>query len=275
MITTDQIQELLQNGGTLTGIDGEKIGKIVQAYHDDETGHPDWITVKTGMLGGSESFVPLAAGILDGDTIRVPYDKELVKDAPQVDEDNGHLGKDTEASLYQHYGLADEMATPDAGQAPSPLPTSGPQTDPGGQGDRTEAPATKNRDTSGPMAYEAMTRSEEELTVDTNIVGSDRTTSRKYVVTENTTQTFPLNSEDVRVEREAGSQANPGKATDDQEPTSEEQEFTLYQEHTVVEQETATGGERIDEQIRKEQIEKGFADSRNAGKRNKFEGDQA
>ncbi len=106
MITTEQIQDLLGSGGTVVGGEGEKIGKIGQVYLDDETGKPEWVTTKTGMFGGSETFIPLAEATLDGDTIRVPYDKDKVKNAPRMDDAEGHLSKDQEAALYEYYSMA-------------------------------------------------------------------------------------------------------------------------------------------------------------------------
>ena len=67
--------------------DGDKIGSIGQIYLDDNTGEPQWVTVKTGLFGTSESFVPLDGATLSGGDVVVKYDKATVKDAPRVDAD--------------------------------------------------------------------------------------------------------------------------------------------------------------------------------------------
>ncbi len=59
-------------GAQLVGAGQERIGKIGNVFLDDETGTPQWVTVKTGLLGGGESFVPQAAAAQTGGEVRVP-----------------------------------------------------------------------------------------------------------------------------------------------------------------------------------------------------------
>ncbi|NED87350.1 PRC-barrel domain containing protein, partial [Streptomyces sp. SID11233] len=54
--------------GELDGLDvyaddGEKIGGVDEVYLDDRTGRPEWVTVRTGLLGLREHFVPLAGAV--------------------------------------------------------------------------------------------------------------------------------------------------------------------------------------------------------------------
>ena len=60
MLTTENIDDLLQRNGNVLSADGDKIGSVGQVYADDADGQPTWVTVKTGLFGTSESFVPLA-----------------------------------------------------------------------------------------------------------------------------------------------------------------------------------------------------------------------
>ena len=62
------------------------------------------MTLKTGLFGSQESFVPLADASFEGDDIRVPVTKKAVHDAPRVDAD-GHLSVEEEDDLYRYYGL--------------------------------------------------------------------------------------------------------------------------------------------------------------------------
>ncbi|MFI9542929.1 PRC-barrel domain-containing protein [Streptomyces sp. NPDC052016] len=39
--------------------DGNKIGDAKHVFLDDATGQPEWVSVKTGLFGTSESFVPI------------------------------------------------------------------------------------------------------------------------------------------------------------------------------------------------------------------------
>jgi len=119
-----------------------------------------------------------------------------------------------------------------------------------------------------------MTRSEERVHVGTESVETGRARLRKYVVTENVTQTVPVSHEDVRIEREPITDANRGDALAGGDLTSEEHEVTLHAEQPVVEKETVpvervrlgtetvTGTEQIDEQVRKEEIDTDGVDSR-------------
>ena len=47
-------------GRPVHGADGQKIGDVGQIYLDDATGKPEWATVRTGLFGTKESFVPVA-----------------------------------------------------------------------------------------------------------------------------------------------------------------------------------------------------------------------
>src|SRR4029450_1728591 len=90
---------------------------------------------------------------------------------------------------------------------------------------------------------------------------------RKYVVTENVTETVPVSREEVRVEREPITDANIGNAMDGPAISEEEHEVTLHAERAVVEKEavpvervrldktTVTDQEQVSENVRKEEIE--------------------
>jgi uncharacterized protein (TIGR02271 family) len=112
-----------------------------------------------------------------------------------------------------------------------------------------------------------MTRSEERLNVGTRSEEVGRARLRKYVVTENVTETVPVSREEVRVEREPITDANVGNALDGPAISEEEHEVTLHAERPVVEKEavpvervrldkeTVTDQERVAADVRKEEIE--------------------
>ena len=88
---------------------------------------------------------------------------------------------------------------------------------------------------------------------------------RKYVVTENVTQTVPVSREEVRIEREPITDANRGDATSGPAISEEEHEVILHEESPVVEKEavpvervrldteTVTDQVTVNEEVRKEQ----------------------
>jgi sporulation protein YlmC with PRC-barrel domain len=94
-------------GMKVVDADGDKIGTIEDVYLDRHTGEPAWATVKTGLFGLKSSFVPIRDAEAIGDNeIRVPVQKELVKDAPKIDPD-AELSPEEERRLYEHYGRSD------------------------------------------------------------------------------------------------------------------------------------------------------------------------
>src|SRR3954452_3093194 len=97
-------------GADVYGTDGAKIGTAGQVYLDNGTGEPEWVAVRTGLFGTRESFVPLSRATFGGDRIDVPFDKETVKGAPQIDAD-GDLSPAEENQLYSYYGIGNGDAT--------------------------------------------------------------------------------------------------------------------------------------------------------------------
>ena len=237
-------------GRPMVGPDGAKIGTIDSIYLDDQTGQPEWALVNTGLFGTKSTFVPLAQATDAGDGVQVPYEKQLVKDAPRVDADQ-HLSEQEEQELWRHYRLEYGSAGQDR------------DTDDGEDLDGD----TVGREVSGPATDQAMTRSEEELRVGTESREAGRVRLRQYVTTETEQVTVPVRREEVRVEREPISDANLDAATSGPAISEEEHEVTLHQEEAVVEKrvvprervrldkDTVTEQRQVSEEVRKEQIE--------------------
>jgi len=254
-LNTNDVAQL--RGMQVVDRDGDKIGKIDEIYLDEQTGQPEWLAVNTGLFGSNVSFVPLAQASTEGDTVRVPYEKSQVKDAPNASAD-GQLSQDEEERLYAHYGLGYSESSSDSG-----LPQGGRFEETG----HTETTGTVGHDTSGPTTDEAMTRSEEELKVGVAKREAGRARLRKYVVTENVTQTVPVQREEVRVEREPITDGNVGQALDGPAISEEEHEVVLHEETPVVEKtvvpkervrldvDTHTEEQQVSEDVRSEQIE--------------------
>ena len=220
-------------GRDLYDNDHDKIGEITDVYLDRDSGQPEWLAVKTGLFGSNVSFVPIGDASSMEDHVMVPFEKSLVKDAPNAEAD-GELSPEEERRLYEHYGR-----------------------DFGDDG----------HDTSGPTTDNAMTRSEEELKVGTTQRETGRARLRKYVVTEQVQTTVPVQREEVRVEREPITDGNVDAATDGPAISEEEHEITLHAEEPVVEKrvvpqervrlekDTVTDEQTVSDEVRKEQIE--------------------
>ncbi|MFE0193119.1 YsnF/AvaK domain-containing protein [Streptomyces sp. NPDC058989] len=229
-------------GLRVVDVDGVKVGTVQQVYRDDATNDPEWITVRTGLFGMKETFIPLAGARRTGDELRVPHTKDTIKEAPGIDAD-GHLDPSEEARLYRHYGLmrpddpsddgglegvADDRARADTVVA-SGL---GPRPAAGAAGARTRSmadttahtpargernklfdrppagagAATRGRDAAdarpGGEPAAELVLSEERLEIGTEERVTGRVHLSKHVVTEEVHRTVPVTHEEVRVVRE-------------------------------------------------------------------------
>jgi uncharacterized protein (TIGR02271 family) len=257
-------QAIAWRGKTAVDSDGDKIGTIEEVYLDADTEQPEWLAVKTGLFGSKISFVPIAEAIDAGGDVRVGFSKAQVKDSPHADPD-GQLSQQEEARLYRHYGLDYGESRSDTGLAEGTSGETGSALD----GDSTPqgSSGVVGNDVSGPETDGAMTRSEEEVSVGTARRETGRARLKKYVVTENVTQTVPVRREELRVEREPITEANVGAATSGPELSEEEHEITLHAEEPVAEKrvvpkervrldkDVQSGEETISEEVRKERIE--------------------
>lgn len=164
MLAGEDIEGLLKRHATVLSADGEKIGSLRQAYVDDVNAQPSWVTVKTGLFGPSESFVPLAGARTDGNDLVVPYSKDQVKGAPRIDAE-GHLEPAEEERLYAHYQLTGAPRTYTEAVA----------------GGYDDAGGTVGGDVPGPAADDAVARSAERLDTDTGRQDRRRGRLRKYL----------------------------------------------------------------------------------------------
>lgn len=99
---TSDIGKLQQSA--IVDQDGSKIGSVGQVYVDDRTSQPTFATVKTGLFGSKETFVPLSKAKETADGLSVPYTKDFVKDAPNLDADE-HLSERQQDEIYSYYKL--------------------------------------------------------------------------------------------------------------------------------------------------------------------------
>jgi uncharacterized protein (TIGR02271 family) len=265
MTTTQELQNM--EGQTAVDVNGAKLGKIGQVYVDDQTGQPLWVTITTGMFGTKQSFAPLYGSQAAGDGVQLAVTKDMVQDAPGIEADR-HLEDSENEALYTYYheylGGGQDTSAQQQGQ---PYQDQGQEYAGDSREDLAGRDGIQGRDTSGPTTDDAMTRSEERLHVGTEQVQAGRARLRKYVVTENVTQTVPVSHEEVRLEREPVTDANRGAATSGTDISEEEHEVTLRAERPVVNKqtvpvervrlgtETVTEDHEVSETLRKEQID--------------------
>jgi stress response protein YsnF len=216
-------------GRTVLDACDQKIGTLREIYLDQDE-RPTWGSIHTGLFGLRESLVPLTAARDDGNNLRVPFDADHVKQAPNVDPDV-QLAPDDEDELYRHYGIdepegqatrersPEEPAdSPQAGDRTARHKTadggaigasvSGDQARPAQRDDQSEQPEDATRASAPTEAGaddqtdDAMTRSEEEVHIGKRVRERGRVRLKKYVVTDYVDTKIPVKREEVRLERE-------------------------------------------------------------------------
>jgi uncharacterized protein (TIGR02271 family) len=199
--------------------DGEKLGDFEEIYHDEATGEPEWIRVKSSTLGGilgtKHFMVPLeGAEFQNGEdpAIRVPYSKDRVQDAPDINDD--WISEEDEHRLYNYYGLQFSER-----RSETQLPE-------GETEERQQHPVS-------PHGEVSVSRHEEELQVGKREVEYGRFRLRKWVETEPVTEEVELRRETAFVEHQPVNRPASGA-----EIGEEEVEMGLHREEPVVSKET-------------------------------------
>ncbi|WP_287928425.1 hypothetical protein [Arthrobacter sp.] len=105
MLSLQDIDAIVLSGGIVVAPNGEKIGSVEQIFTGGESGEPVFVTVRTGLFGMSESFVPVDGASLEGSVITAAFTKDFVKDGPRIDSDRGTITDAQEQELYRYFGL--------------------------------------------------------------------------------------------------------------------------------------------------------------------------
>jgi len=279
MISQEQIPAVVDH--MIYDADGKKIGEARHVFLDERTGEPEWATVRTGLFGTQETFVPIHEGRVVDDYLEVPVPRTKVRDAPHMDVSKGRLTEQQERELYNFYGFdwddtsalggeaaaggtgtAGSGATPAAGQSGA---DKGPAAAAGAASAGAYGREGGRMDSA--IGQDAMTRSEEHLRVGTERFESGTARLRKYVVTEEVEQSVPVRHEEVRIEREPITEANRDAALSGPQIAEDAYEVVLHDERAVVETEAVpverirlvteehVEQETVRGQVRKERIE--------------------
>lgn len=232
-------------GKHVVGPDGERIGRVSDVYESTTAGGGTFATVATGLFGSSSSFFPLHEAELVDDEIRVPYSKDLVKQAPRVDDDE-ELTAEEEDRLFAYYAMRDPA--------------------PGDGGTGASGFASDQARDAHDVHDGTMTLSEERLVVGTERVETGRARLRKYVVSETVTQTVPVSHQELRVTREPIA-LDVAPHTGGAALMEEEHEVVLFADRAVAHKSvvpverirldtvTVTDTETVTGQVRKEHVE--------------------
>jgi uncharacterized protein (TIGR02271 family) len=217
----NQLQE--RRGAPVFDSAGDQIGKVEEIFYDVDGGQPEWIGLGTGFFGTKRVLVPVEGAQPEGDGLRVPYEKDQVKGAPDIDDDE--ISHDTERELYAYYGR-------------------------GTAGDASDG------------ADQAVTRHEEELAVGKQQVQTGRARLKKWVETEPVTMDVELRQETAHVTREPIDEPVDGAELGEQEvevPLRGEQPVvgkrTVAKERVAIEKDVATERQTVEDEVRKEHVD--------------------
>lgn len=281
MISQEQIPAVVDH--MIYDAEGKKIGEARHVFLDERTGEPEWATVRTGLFGTQETFVPIHEGRVVDDYLEVPVPRTKVRDAPHMDVSKGRLTEQQERELYNFYGFdwddtsaiggepaaggtgaAGSGAMPAEGQS---VADKGPAATAGAASGGAMASGREGGRMDSAIGQDAMTRSEEHLRVGTERFESGTARLRKYVVTEEVEQSVPVRHEEVRIEREPITEANRDAALSGPQIAEDAYEVVLHDERAVVETEAVpverirlvteehVEQETVRGQVRKERIE--------------------
>jgi uncharacterized protein (TIGR02271 family) len=240
-ITMDRLTGL--HGTAVYDRNGEKIGKVEEIYYDEQTNQPEWVGIGTGFFGMKRVLVPAQGLTTTDDGVTVPYDKDMVKDSPDIDSDP--IEPSSEQALHSYYGT-----TVHQGGGSARVAT-----------DAARQPGLENVD------EQAVTRSEEELRVGKRSVDAGSVRLRKWVETEPVEANVDLQRETVQVHREPVEEVVTGAEIGEQTvevPLREEQvvveKQVVAKERVSLDKDVEQRTESVSGDIRKERVEVEGAD---------------
>ncbi|HEV7167387.1 MAG TPA: hypothetical protein VGN49_05390 [Micrococcaceae bacterium] len=114
MISLADLDDIVLNGGIVLAVGGARIGSVEQIFLSADSGEPAFVTVRTGLFGMSESFVPLAGASILPSGIKVRFSKDRVTKGPRLDSERGTITAEQEEELYGYFGMAVTMTRGDA-----------------------------------------------------------------------------------------------------------------------------------------------------------------
>ncbi|WP_433329559.1 DUF2382 domain-containing protein [Spirillospora sp. CA-294931] len=245
-------------GMQVVGNDGEEIGTVSQIIGAEGTGEPEWLVLKSGLFGMRERVAPYAGARSAEGKIMMPMGRNIVRESPHVDLDDGLTAPDEEM-LVRHYGRGPHgaMLTQQSQQASGMKPGASPMA-----GSKQSAPrptaSTAQRPTAAPAAASTSTaagtgrvtqgrqqaasasasasgdvevvRYEQRMSVAKEQEEAGRVRIRKVIESEPFEQTVACMSEDYEVIREPIKDGRPAT----HEMVQDEQEMILHRERLIV-----------------------------------------
>jgi len=231
-------------GYSVVDKEDSKIGTL-ECLWSDHTGQPAFLGVKTGWFMGKTHVVPASAAEVNerSGVIRLPYTKDMIKDAPAYDADM-MLDEATEREIYGYYheGYRTEER---------------PRFDTGLEREVSAPKLEGTEETRIPL-------SEEEVKIGKRSVEAGGVRLRKIVRTETVNQPVELEREEIVIERVPASEARAttGEAFAEQDvfiPLRREEPVVQKESHVreevLARKKTDVEQQQISESVRKEDVQ--------------------
>ena len=226
---------------------GQKIGKVDDLFVN-EADQPEYIGVKTGLLGTKSTLIPWQiAEVREGEgRIIVAADKDHVKDAPAFDDDE-EITPELEARVWEYFSLERTTATSERGAYGDYYY--------GGGHESTVGTAADTDDL-------RVRRTEEELRVGTRERGAGTLNVRKRVRTDRERVEVPTRREEVHVDRVPIDNESSGVEIGEEEisvPLTEEEVVVekrpIAKEEVRIRKDVVEDTEVVEEDVRREEVE--------------------
>jgi hypothetical protein len=83
---------------------GARVGTVEDVYVDHDSDSPCWLLTKMGRFSDAHALVPVHDAVAGAGHVWVPYEKDLIRRAPQVSP-GMPVTQGREVALCMHYGV--------------------------------------------------------------------------------------------------------------------------------------------------------------------------
>lgn len=103
-VMPDLNEVLSWTGFRVDDVYGARVGTVQDVYVDHESDKPCWMLVKMGRFSDAYALLPLNDAVSGAGHVWVPYEKDLIRRAPQVPP-GMPVAQQLELALCAHYGV--------------------------------------------------------------------------------------------------------------------------------------------------------------------------
>src|SRR5262245_9446049 len=93
-------------GSRVDDVYGTRVGSVDAVYVGAATGDALWLIVGLGRFSGSQVPVPVSDAIHAGSHVWVPFERDLMRRAPEMSQGLPPLSREREIAACEHYGFS-------------------------------------------------------------------------------------------------------------------------------------------------------------------------